>query len=550
MENIATPVDAAQFKRLLVESNYDKASTNKIVDGFTNGFSLQYQGDKLVKRTAPNLPLHIGTKFDVWEKVMKEIQAKRFAGPYESIPFEYFVQSPIGLVPKDKGTKTRLIFHLSYPKTGDSVNTGIPKDLCSVQYPEFDLAIRRCIEEGIDCSIARSDFCFAFRNVPLDRSSWPFLVLKAEHPVTHKVFYMVDKCLPFGSSISCALFQEISGAIAHVVVYRTNKPIVNYLDDYLFIAAIKVWCDAQVRVFIEICTLIRFPVSMDKTFWGTNRLTFLGMLIDTLNQMVCVPADKVEKARELLEYFLSPATKKTTVHRLQKLCGFLNFLCRCVVPGRAFTRRLYSHYSPKLKPHHHIKVNAEIKSDLAVWYEFISKPDIYCRPFMDYTDYTAVDINMYSDASGNFQKGGFGAYCDNEWMCKSWKESGIAEYRLNIDYLELYAVAAAVLKWIHKFQNRRIYLFCDNKGARDMINASSAKNKNSMVLIRLMTLKGLQHNVRIFAKYVESGANYLADHLSRGRIQRFLELAPKTVHRTPVSVPRAIWPIDRIWVPE
>ena len=43
--------------------------------------------------------------------------------PLMSPPFEYFVQSPIGLVPKDKGKKMRLIFHLSFPKDGDSVNT-------------------------------------------------------------------------------------------------------------------------------------------------------------------------------------------------------------------------------------------------------------------------------------------------------------------------------------------------------------------------------------------------------------------------------------------
>ena len=47
---------------------------------------------------------------------MKEIAEKRMAGPFEDIPFEHFIQSPIGLVPKDGGKKTRLIFHLSYPR--------------------------------------------------------------------------------------------------------------------------------------------------------------------------------------------------------------------------------------------------------------------------------------------------------------------------------------------------------------------------------------------------------------------------------------------------
>ena len=76
---------------------------------------------------------------------MKEVQLGRYAGPYESPPFEYFVQSPIGLVPKDKGRKTRLIFHLSYPRDGESVNSGIPKHLSSVKYPDFEQAIKMCM---------------------------------------------------------------------------------------------------------------------------------------------------------------------------------------------------------------------------------------------------------------------------------------------------------------------------------------------------------------------------------------------------------------------
>ena len=95
------------------------------MDGFKHGFSLQYQGTlKDCKRTAPNLKLRVGNKLELWNKVMNEVELGRYAGPFEEPPFEAFVQSPIGLVPKDKGLKKRLIFHLSYPREGDSVNSG------------------------------------------------------------------------------------------------------------------------------------------------------------------------------------------------------------------------------------------------------------------------------------------------------------------------------------------------------------------------------------------------------------------------------------------
>ena len=250
------------------ESEYDTEKTNYLVDGFTKGFSLQYQGPLSgCKRRAPNLKLRVGSKLELWNKVMNEVELGRYAGPFEEPPFEQYVQSPIGLVPKDKGLKTRLIFHLSYPRDGDSVNSGIPKENSSVKYPEFDEAVKLCLEEGVSCSVGKSDMSSAFRHVPMAPDQWWLLVMTAIHPITRKLFYFVDKCLPFGASISCAIFQAVSDAIAWITQVRTGRPNVNYLDDYLFAAAIKAFCDSQIRAFLDICQDINFPVAMEKTYW-------------------------------------------------------------------------------------------------------------------------------------------------------------------------------------------------------------------------------------------------------------------------------------------
>ena len=194
---------------------------------------------------------------------MKEVQLGRYAGPFVEPPFEYYVQSPIGLVPKDKGLKTRLIFHLSYPKTGESVNSGIPKEYCTVKYPDFEEAVKLCIQEGVGCKVAKSDMSSAFRHVPMRKDQWYLLVMNATHPHSMKTYYFVDKCLPFGSSISCAIFQKISDAIAFAKVRKLN---INYLDDYLFAAALKRECDRQVQVFLNIFEDIKFLVALEKTF--------------------------------------------------------------------------------------------------------------------------------------------------------------------------------------------------------------------------------------------------------------------------------------------
>ena len=126
-----------------------------------------------------------------------------------------------------------------------------------------------------------------------------------------------------------------------MVQWRSGKITINYLDDYLFAAAVKRLCDHQINIFLQICKDIEFLVAMEKTFWGDTILTFLGLLVDTINQIISIPCEKIAKAINMIQFILDKRSKgkalKITVLQLQKICGFLNFLGRAVVPGRVFT---------------------------------------------------------------------------------------------------------------------------------------------------------------------------------------------------------------------
>ena len=152
LKNIVTPVNVDVYEKLLVDG-YNKKKTKYLVNGFKRGFSFHYQGPKKVKKDSHNLKLNVGTPEELWNKVMTEVKTKRYAGPFEQIPFKYYIQSPIGLVPKDKGKK----FNLSYPKNGESVNSGIPEDKCSVKYPDFMEAVAIVADAGQACYCAKSD---------------------------------------------------------------------------------------------------------------------------------------------------------------------------------------------------------------------------------------------------------------------------------------------------------------------------------------------------------------------------------------------------------
>ena len=177
-QDIVTPVNPDIFEQLLRDTNFEEDKISKLVTGFRQRFSLEYTGNLKRKHTLENLPFTVGDPTDMWNKIMKEVKAGRYTGPYtkEDLPFENYVQSPIGLVPKS-GNKTRLIFHLSFDFTKEdeekSINHHTPKDHCSVKYNDLDCAVRTCLHILAQTQsyqllfFGKTDLVSAFRILPI-----------------------------------------------------------------------------------------------------------------------------------------------------------------------------------------------------------------------------------------------------------------------------------------------------------------------------------------------------------------------------------------------
>ena len=138
------------------------------------------------------------------------------------------------------------------------------------------------MKAGKGCKMSKSDMTSAFRNLGILCRQWKYLIMKAESPLDNKVYYFVDKCLPFGAAISCTVFQKFSDAIAYVVKRTSGKENINYLDDFLFMALLKSLCDGQLNYFLKVCRDINFPISVEKTYFSNTQMVFLGFLIDSV----------------------------------------------------------------------------------------------------------------------------------------------------------------------------------------------------------------------------------------------------------------------------
>ena len=147
-----------------------------------------------------------------------------------------------------------------------------------------------------------------------------------------------------------------------------------------------------------------------------------------------------------------------------------------IVPGRAFTRRLYAYVKPNMRPYHHICMMQEIKSDMEMWCTFMKDPSIYCRPFIDFTSIlTAEELEWTTDASAAI---GVRGIWGSHWFHRCWNKDFLDEHNPSIEYLELFGVTTSVLLWGEQFRNKRISLQCDNQSVVHMINNSTSACKN------------------------------------------------------------------------
>ena len=175
-------------------------------------------------------------------------------------------------------------------------------------------------------------------------------------------------------------------------------------------------------------------------------------------------------------------------------------------------------FVPKLKQHHHIKLDPEFKYDCQVWLCFLkAQPDhvVLNRSMIDViSPFSETEIlRFYSDASAS-KNLGFGCIFESSWIAQMWEPGFITECEPSIEYLELYALVEGVLTWSERLWNRRAIIFCDNISVVFMVNNNSSSCRQCMTLLRMLVLSQLIHNTKILVKFVSTKKNGLADVLS------------------------------------
>ena len=513
-----TPIKADKLDLYL--NGYDSYLRNYLVCGFKKGFRLNsfswtHSDNNKVLTSATQHPDIVDSK------LLKEAKAGRILGPLNCSPFDKFIMSPLGLVPKKVEGQYRVIHHLSYP-SGSSVNDGISKEFSSVKYANISQAIKLIISVGKNCYLAKSDIQAAFRIIPISPIDYPLLGFKWKNK------YYFDKCLPMGASSSCQIFERFSTSLEWILHnYMPNIKILHVLDDFLFIAPTAEECSSALRIFLRICEEIGVPIAQEKTFGPLHILPFLGIQLDTTAMSSSLPPDKISKFLNIINEFL--LLKSVTLHKLQSLTGMLNFACQVIEPGRAFSRRLYDLSIGLSKPYHHVKLTCDVKEDLLVWKSFLENYNGRTF-FLDYVWLSNTYLNLYTDAASTI---GFGAVFDKRWLVGIWAPQCM---RMNITLLELYPIYLAIEIWGKHFENKCLQLNTDNIAVMYILNSFTSKDKTIMIILRKLVLTCIKHNILIRAVHLAGSKNIIPDLISRQQVEKAKSLNPFLM-REPDNIP-------------
>ena len=503
--------------------NYDPFAKAYLLSGFKYGFDIGFRGEPNNDINVKNLLSTKKFPLIVSDAIAKEVKAGRLSGPFSHPPFPKFQISPIGVVPKKTEGKFRLIFNLSSPEA-KSINDHIPDFFSEVKYAPLSDAIDLLLKCGSHAFLAKTDIKSAFRIIPIKPDQHHLLCMS-----WNNAFYF-DKCLPMGARSSCQIFESFSSALQFIAIDKRINFITHYLDDFLIVNNSKINGLKDLNKFVDTCKDIGIPLSNEKTILPTQIIDYLGFEINTVNETISLPSDKLLKCKQSIYDLINKKNSKCTLKELQSLLGLLNFACTVIIPGRAFLQRLYHLTIGIRKPHFYITITRAAKEDLSLWLEFLSE----YNGISLYREQMFLNPSIFQICTDASQSLGLGAVFGKHWFYQKWPSTWWNSQ--NITFLELVPIVLALQVWGHILSNGYVKLLTDNEALSFSINKQSSKEPLVMSWIRKLVLLALRFNVVIKAFHIPGQFNSQSDSLSRLQIHRFKMLHP-TADEQPTKNP-------------
>ena len=311
--------------------------------------------------------------------------------------------------------------------------------------------------------------------------------------------------LPQGFKDSPRLFTKILKPVLGLLREKGHQ-LVGYIDDFLVQGDKKDDCAYSLHESGNMFDRLGFTIHPVKSaFSPSQRIEFLGFVLDSVLMEVSISRDKAEKIRTLIKEFLKK--KHIVIRDFARVIGSLVALDFGVWIGPVFWRRLELDKARWLKFHsfdfdQYMFLSDRNVEDLNWWLLNLDK-------FPVKVEEKPASITLVTDAS----EYGWGAVRNNEETGGCWGTDDVA----HINVLELKAVLFGLKALCGSVRNETIKVYSDNSTTVSCVNRKGSAKEDCNEIARNIWLWCLEMDNKVIAMHIPGVENTRADFQSRKR---------------------------------
>lgn len=312
-------------------------------------------------------------------------------------------------------------------------------------------------------------------------------------------------CLPNGLSLAPRKFTKLLKPVFSTL-RKEGHVSTAFIDDSLLLGETQLMCVQNVKNTLALMSSLGFVIHPDKSVLKpSQRITYLGVVIDSVSMTVCLTDERALKIVESCENLLNQDT--STIREVARVIGQLVAAFPAVKFGALHYRYLEGDKILALAENHgcydaDITLSAEAKQELVWWKNNVKGA---------YNDIWVADPDTVITTDASLI--GWGCSYEGVQTGGHWLP---LEKLFHINYLELKAAFLALQSFTTRLENKHVRLLMDNTTAVACINHmgtshSTACNEMTLAIWRLCQ----RHSIWLSAAFLPGRENVIADAESR-----------------------------------
>ena len=255
-------------------SYLDNYWDQQIVDLLQYGFPLDFNRQCQLVSTEVNHASAIQHSHHVQQYLQEELTHKAILGPFTQPPFSIHV-SPLMVRDKQDSDQKRTIMDLSWLSY-------------TLHYPSIDNITAALSKLGPAAQLFKIDISRAFRQIKIDPGDIDLLGMKFQGQ------YFIDLSVAFGYRHGTKIFQRCTDAIRHIMTVNGFPNLFNYIDDLVY-TGLPSNIHQAFHFLKHLLADLGLDISYKKLVPPDTAVTCLGILINTIDKTIAIPAQKLQE---------------------------------------------------------------------------------------------------------------------------------------------------------------------------------------------------------------------------------------------------------------